>query len=259
MEKHARFREQLVARASELLERIRFIEEEARQRGFACVGEDASDIPINQGLARFLDPSRTEARRAQSAVSRIDRREFGCCILCGGDIGEVLLERFPYAVDCEACSSNFPGSYEEELRMQHKGLRRLAAHLEEEAARIRRFIASREEVRPAAVALEVMILNLLRELPRHFAMEERGGYLSAALELAPQHQHRAEVLHKEHEELIRSLQQLRTLIEAVDSIDDGWGRLDRGIRLYVNDLYAHEEAENEILESAFRTEIGGTG
>lgn len=259
MESNARIHEQLVARATELLDRIRFVEEQARLRGFGCAGEERAGLPRNRDLSRFLEPSRMEAQRAQSAVGRIDRREFGCCILCGIEISDVVLDRFPYAVNCQDCSNDFPSSYVDDLRMQHTGLRRLAVHLQDEAARIRACIHLREDARPAQVALIVMILNLLRELPIHFAMEEKGGYLSLALEVAPQHHHRAQVLQKQHEELLRDLGRLRELVEDAESLDGNWAKIDRGIQRHVNDLCAHEEAENEILEDGFRGEIGGRG
>lgn len=48
---------------------------------------------------------RVESERIRSALERLDRKDFGHCVKCAGEIEAERLESVPYAVLCETCLS----------------------------------------------------------------------------------------------------------------------------------------------------------
>ena len=82
MENFSNVKETLLARWGVLRTRIERVESASAERGYAC-DDQRADLLLNSILQHFLAGSRAEAARAESAVQKLDRREFDSCIMCG--------------------------------------------------------------------------------------------------------------------------------------------------------------------------------
>jgi DnaK suppressor protein len=56
---------------------------------------------------KILDESRMKLKRLQSALSRVDREDFGICIDCEEDIAIGRLMIRPESIRCVACATTF--------------------------------------------------------------------------------------------------------------------------------------------------------
>lgn len=59
---------------------------------------------------KILDESRTKLKRLQSALSRVEREDFGVCVDCQEDIAMGRLMIRPESVRCVACATQFQRS-----------------------------------------------------------------------------------------------------------------------------------------------------
>jgi hypothetical protein len=164
----------------------------------------------------------------------------------------------PYSVNCEECSVHFPVEYLQQLRGRHSSLRRIIA------AVLRAVSAHTSESNDAAARrlghapTMALLSELSRQLPERFSVEERDGYLTEALDVAPRFSRQATALMRQHAEFS---QRIRAIVKeaeaALESADEWLGVRDHSHHLCL-DLITHEQAECDIIESAFLDDMGAS-
>ncbi|MBW2274642.1 MAG: hemerythrin domain-containing protein [Deltaproteobacteria bacterium] len=256
MHHYQEVRQELVDRSARLLARIQNVVADSSDRGFCTEQSTLGGDRVNPIVEDFLAAVRDEHGLIESAIRRIDTKEYDCCILCGGRIRPERLERMPYAVNCESCSRDFPSEYTQRLRAHHSGLRKSMARLLDTTAAATSQLRKSESADVEIAASLVLLLDLDRELPEHFAFEEKDGYLAAALAAAPRYHRKAITLQQEHEQLCQTAHALLDRARSAEKSPDGWGEIEAGVRSLSATLFAHEEAENDIMESAFLDDLG---
>ena len=204
-----------------------------------------------------LDQVAAEAARIESAIRRIDRREFDCCILCGGRIPAAALRMAPFTSTCPNCSDSYPLTYGDEMRLQHSSLRALLGATRERLAELV-LVLEAEGADPTSevAAARVLLLDFEHELLAHHSAEERDDYMSAACQQAPRLSRSAESLLREHAELSRSLASIRDDALRVGPVADEWRPISARFELLALALREHEEEENALLTAAFLDDIG---
>ena len=258
MEHHTRTREALVKRRDALRLRIDRVESIAQAAGFAC-GREVLGLKPNPILQHFLAGTVAEAAKADSALRRLDRREFNSCIMCGGDIDPSELERHPYTVDCDRCSRRFPKTYADDVRIQHSDLYGMWMALLEAVSRACSRVAVELPLDTEVCACHAIADCLCLELNEHFANEEKGGYLKSALRAAPQFERQAGVLKGQHADFSRRLAKVREDLPGTVSLPLPWSQVQLDLQDLVKELIDHEESENGILSAAFLDDLGGEG
>jgi RNA polymerase-binding transcription factor DksA len=258
LEDYAGTREVLLNRWKLLRRRVDQMEEVAQKCGFTCEVGDSGLIQ-NPILQRFSIDNIAESARADAAIRRLDRREFGCCIMCGGTIDPDELRRHPYSVNCNRCASRFPTTYGDDVRIQHEDLIHMWMSLLEVVSSVCYRVLGELPVNAEICACQAIINCVYVELDEHFQNEEKGGYLRAALDAAPQFERRARYLNGQHPEFSRRLSTIQAKLPDLPPLPLPWSQLQLDIQSLVEDLIEHEEEENEILSAAFLDDLGGEG
>lgn len=264
---YATARAELSARRSDLLRRLTQIENDLERHGSSPNATERRGDAASIGasiVTDFIESLGREIALIESSLRRIDSREYDCCLQCGGTIQADRLERLPYSVNCTACSADFPVEYIHQLRSHHSSLRRTVfnvLHVLDDMAR-------HAEARPgcddthatddADVASALALLaDLGRHLPARFEIEERGGYLAEALAAAPRFSRQATRLMAQHAEFSRRMDALVKDTEHAGQTPSSWTTSRNAFRQLALDLLAHEQAEADIVESAFLDDLGG--
>ena len=257
MSDYEQTRVQLSDRRRDFLRRLSQIENDLeRHAATDDAPAGAAPDPAGAVLTDFTAALTRELGLIESALRRIDSREYDCCLQCGGTIERERLERLPYLVNCEPCSRDFPVEYIHQLRGTHSSLRRsIFTVLHVIDATIQQLEA---EAPPQSVASAVaLVADLGRQLPARFEMEERGGHLAEALAAAPRFTRRATELMKEHAVFTRRIDAIVKDAEGAGASAPAWSAVHTQFRLLALDLLAHEQAEANIVESAFLDDLGG--
>lgn len=100
-------RAQLLARRSELAERVERIETELSHREqplLADLSDRASALDNLEVLEALQVEGRTELARVEGTLARLDRGEYSRCTRCGGDITADRLAALPYIDSCIDCA-----------------------------------------------------------------------------------------------------------------------------------------------------------
>lgn len=112
--------------------------------------------------------------------------------------------------------------------------------------------------RTTAVHQRALLIDDLRNFKKglqgHFETEERSGYLSDALSLAPQLQARADVLRNEHPAMVQVIDAILSAVESTAAPDLIKERT--SFERLIADLRRHEQAENALVLEAFDEELG---
>ncbi len=132
----------------------------------------------------------------------------------------------------------------EALRHAHSGLLADLTQLEEIARRA-----------PGAPTILLAPLTATRgHLATHFRLEEKGGYMDAVRDREPRMQHAASQLGIEHEQLMQSLDGLVTRASRAEGPDES---LREDVLQWLDRVQNHEHRENELIQEAFNTDLGG--
>jgi RNA polymerase-binding transcription factor DksA len=251
-------RAEMVVRRSQLSRRIDLIEDDLQRYGETGLASTASEHPAGEVVEEFVATMARELGQVECAIRRIGSREYDCCMQCGGTIRHERLDRLPYSVNCEACSVHFPVEYLQQLRGRHSSLRRIIAGV------LRAVSAHTSESNDAAARrlghapTMALLSELSRQLPERFSVEERDGYLTEALDVAPRFSRQATALMRQHAEFS---QRIRAIVKeaeaALESADEWLGVRDHSHQLCL-DLITHEQAECDIIESAFLDDMGAS-
>jgi RNA polymerase-binding transcription factor DksA len=241
----------------ELLRRYARIEQGMEEQRILLESSRSVLEGCRRELRERLDRVAAEAARVESAIRRIDRREFDCCILCGGRIPVAALRRAPFTSTCPNCSDSYPLTYGDEMRLQHSSLRALLRATRERLAELVLVLESEgADIDSEAAAARVLLLDFEHEVLAHHAAEERDETLSAACQQAPRLSRSAESLLREHVELARNLASIREDALAVGPVADEWRPIAARFELLALALCEHEEEENALLAAAFLDDIG---
>lgn len=104
--------------------------------------------------------------------------------------------------------------------------------------------------------LGVRLAAIRDVLTQHFAAEEEGGYLSAALKAAPQFTKQADNLRRQHGDFLEDLEEMVERLTATPALYASWAEACQEFDEFLTRLRTHEHAENEIAQSAFENDVG---
>lgn len=253
-DRYHEIRTSLASRSGSLAKRVEALEcHLAERRGLA-----RSESEVAPVVAELLAGAREELALIDSALRRMDRHEYDCCMTCGSDISLRQLEAFPYAVNCTRCAHSYPLDYTQGLRMQHKQLRQFLGALEDLIGRVLSS-ALREEAPGAALAATLLVLrDLDRELPDHFGLEERGGIIADAASLDPRLRRRAAALMAQHRDFCERSRRILRIAEDGAASPEAWQRIEEFFGELARDLLAHEAAESVLFQSALSDDFGAS-
>src|SRR5579871_6847941 len=91
-------------------------------------------------------------------------------------------------------------------------------------------------------------------LASHFRLEEKGGYMDAVRDREPRMQHAVSQLGIEHGQLMQSLNGLVTRASRAAGADE---TLCEDVLQWLDRIRNHEHRENELIQEAFNTDLGG--
>lgn len=103
---------------------------------------------------------------------------------------------------------------------------------------------------------ESLVGELEQRLPRHFATEERAGFLSEAVSQAPRLSKRADELRAECARLAEGLSALRTHMRGAGRATRRWQELDAECRRFAEAYQDHESREDQLLHEAWSVDVG---
>ena len=122
---------------------------------------------------------------------------------------------------------------------------------------IQQWCSQRDELGdPNFGELATRVAHLREQLVAHFDEEERDGYLSSALEVAPRFCEQAKHLREEHAQVLDELDELSHTLASDQHGGMSWVEASERFEAFVAKLHAHECSEHEILQDAFGEDIG---
>jgi iron-sulfur cluster repair protein YtfE (RIC family) len=139
--------------------------------------------------------------------------------------------------------------FHEEHAALHDMLRSLRQRVREAAASAGEGARARSEVGS-------LLGELAERLPRHFATEERAGFLSEAVNQAPRLSRRADELRAECAQLAAGVAALRTRMRSAGRATRRWQELDAECRRFAEAYHDHESRENQLIHEAWSEDIG---
>ena len=104
MSDNAHYREILLNKRRELLERVAAIARDSQVPGSADSEEQAVELENEEVLSALDDEARQTLGLIDEALARLERDEFGVCQSCGNPIAPARLEALPYAALCIDCA-----------------------------------------------------------------------------------------------------------------------------------------------------------
>lgn len=136
----------------------------------------------------------------------------------------------------------FVAAFRAEHRELHKSVQTLGRVLDKSRS------WSQKASNEAAEALAAME----KHLRRHFAQEEKGGYLEESLAVAPRFSHEAAQLLDQHSVLLRTANQA---LESARRSSDAqtWEKLKSEVASLIAAVLAHENAEDQIVQQALNS------
>jgi RNA polymerase-binding transcription factor DksA len=250
--------DRLVTGALQLDRCLQHLESELEHpRSPICSG--AATRQSTPALTDLIQTTRRELGRVESSLQRVATGEFGVCASCGTHVSTDRLELLPHTMLCEACAPPLEGDPLERVRSEHVGLRRLVRSLQKFVERAADHDSGEREQAGAYRAALVLLGDLERELGKHFALEDLGGYLSAALAAAPHLSRKAAVLEGQH---ARFQEQVAKIVEQARSTGPGsagWDAIDCDFQSFAAALLEHEQQEDGIIADSFLQDCGGGG
>lgn len=141
-----------------------------------------------------------------------------------------------------------------ELESQHERLGALLSSLTLEVGRL----VSSGSLETSAEILE-LFADLECRLPEHFEFEERGGYLSDTLAIAPRLSKRAQQLREDHDKFATWLTKLVASARRAGTAPRNWAALAARLHDFTQALRYHELEENRLIQEALMDDEGGGG
>ena len=99
------YKEKLLARRAELVERSREVEEELDAHNSKDWEELAVERETDEVLEGLGNKAALEITKIDAALKRIEDGEFGACVKCGSEISAERLEVVPHTPFCKRCAA----------------------------------------------------------------------------------------------------------------------------------------------------------
>ncbi|MEK6236132.1 MAG: hemerythrin domain-containing protein [Planctomycetales bacterium] len=100
------------------------------------------------------------------------------------------------------------------------------------------------------------LADLRPHLTRHFAFEERGGYLCEALEVAPRYSEEAAELQGQHAVFLKQLAEIEGRVRDFPFGRESWNAIQDAFEDFLATMSEHEHRENALVQSAFGDDVG---
>lgn len=104
MSENAHYREALLSKRRELLQRVEAIAQDNSLPASSDSEEQAVELENEEVLSALDDEARDILNQIDQALRRLERNEYGICQSCGQPIAPGRLEAVPYAALCIACA-----------------------------------------------------------------------------------------------------------------------------------------------------------
>jgi RNA polymerase-binding transcription factor DksA len=243
MDPHRDIRRELLERYRRLVRRLRGLHTDLD--GYAP-GEEQQ---VASAVGEIIEAATHELGLIRAAFERMAMEEYGRCGRCDRSIGLQRLQLLPYAVNCEVCAPGLDMDALKEIRVQHLGFRQLLRAIQDVM-----YGGDAQEAWAKAAVL-ALLGDLARELPEHFALEEKGGYLVGVLTTAPRLHRRAERLQRQHAELARSSGELADMARSMRAQPGLRAEVEKRFKELAVQLSAHEAAEDTLVREAFTDDV----
>ncbi|HEV7223575.1 MAG TPA: hemerythrin domain-containing protein [Pirellulales bacterium] len=115
---------------------------------------------------------------------------------------------------------------------------------------VRNLLGPQHPWSPEAVEALIALQNHMRH---HFSQEEEGGYLEEALAVAPRFSGQANMLLKQHPELLERVDHVVDLARHSGGAPEAWEKLRQEAESLFSALVAHEGGENQIVQQALNS------
>ncbi|NBX28896.1 hemerythrin domain-containing protein [bacterium] len=110
--------------------------------------------------------------------------------------------------------------------------------------------------RANVTAARAVLRGLSDYLHRHFAQEERGGFLEESLARMPRLSPAVKALLAEHPVLLGELDRLIETVAAADRSPAAWHQAGRDFACFADHLTAHERNENAVVQDGYNEDMG---
>ena len=102
-----------------------------------------------------------------------------------------------------------------------------------------------------------LLRNYRNVLLNHHGSEEDGGFMSELVSSAPRISGKVEKLQAEHGQFIRRLDDIIGDLKVMDNIEQArMNNICERLKQLVKDLFAHEDAEKELINKVYYEDIG---
>ena len=245
----------LVDRVGRLRRRVTEVERE-----FDALAERDGRPPRAAAIIdELIGGARREIAVIESSLRRMANSEFDCCMNCGATISLDQLTLFPYTVNCEKCSAGFPLGYADKLHVQHLQMRHSLKTLSRLIESVMVGCALGEALGPDWAVALIVLEDLKRDLPAHFALEEQDGHMASAIAVAPRFHRNAAQLIAQHADFCDRLTLLLSHAREAGTSSQSWARVQQDFFRLSADLLEHERAENDLISRAYNEDIGSPG
>ncbi|MFP3874004.1 MAG: TraR/DksA family transcriptional regulator [Thiohalophilus sp.] len=104
MSDHAEYRQALLAKRRELLERVTAIADDKQRPASADSEEQAVELENEEVLSALDEEARAILNQIDQALQRMEQGEYGLCRACGKPIAPARLKAIPHAALCIDCA-----------------------------------------------------------------------------------------------------------------------------------------------------------
>ncbi len=109
---------------------------------------------------------------------------------------------------------------------------------------------------PDFVAMAAELSKLRPMLAQHFEHEEENGFLNDAILQAPRLSRQADDLLAEHRSFLECVDRMTQRLSGRGEAYSSWRAVSVDLEAFVDTLHTHEQAENNLLQSAWFDDIG---
>ena len=104
MIRYQKIREELIAKAAQLRERVSKVQRDLRQPGNPDWKERATEVENDEVLESLDSQGRIELDHIEHALGRMERGVYGVCEQCEEEIPAGRLHALPYSTTCVHCA-----------------------------------------------------------------------------------------------------------------------------------------------------------
>jgi len=97
--------------------------------------------------------------------------------------------------------------------------------------------------------------ELVEKLAEHFAHEERGGYYSHVLEIAPWRAAAVKELERQHADLYKSVARVAQGARSADGSAQSWAVIRKDFNEFLRRCVEHESKEKRLIQETFLLDV----